>query len=202
MRVGCRHNIDAAPITTDGKPLLWVQEFRYLGIKLVSSKRFNVNLQESRQKFYRALNGILGKVGPDSSPLILCSLIEAYCVPILVYASECILWSNSMTKSCEKAYSQAFFKIFKTYDSNVAMQCQFYMGQLPIKFKIMNRKLNFLLQLKNLKIENCNYLVKSETESGKLIESLNIPVKNGVPFPGGWKKFLWNSFKTDIENIS
>ena len=86
-----RDNIDAAPITIDGKPLLWLQEFSYLGIKLISAKRFNVNLQESRQKCYRALNGILSKLGPDSSPLILCSFIEAYCVPILVYASECIL---------------------------------------------------------------------------------------------------------------
>ena len=47
-------------------------------------------------------------------------------------------------KSVENAYSQAFFKMFNTYDKHIIEQCQFYMGCLPVHLLIDLRKLTFL----------------------------------------------------------
>ena len=93
---------------------------------------------------FRALNGIFGKVGLKTSPVVLCSLINSFCTPILLYAAESLDFNNRSLRSMENAYSQAFFKIFNTYDKNIFKQCQFYMGYLPMCVLIDLRKLNFL----------------------------------------------------------
>jgi len=40
---------------------------------------FKINMQPSRQKLFGALNGIYGKVGLNSSPNLLVSLINSFC---------------------------------------------------------------------------------------------------------------------------
>lgn len=44
----------------------------------------------------------------------------------------------------ERAYSQVFFKIFKTCNVKVIAQCQYFLGLLPLELKIIGRKLKFL----------------------------------------------------------
>ena len=88
------------------------------------------------------------KVGVDSSAAVLLSLIESCCVSILTSACESILWSKTMLKAIESAYSQANQKIFKTFDSKVILQCQWFTGQLPIELKIALRRVTLLRNLK------------------------------------------------------
>ena len=115
IRVGLLHNIDVHPILIDSDPLSWKQEIRYLGITVASGRKFTVNLQNTKQKFFRALNGIFGKIGVNSSPHLICSLFQSYCVPILLYAAECLTSNNSMFNNIEHVYLQAFIKIFHTF---------------------------------------------------------------------------------------
>ena len=109
MRVGKRHNAKLADITANGKIIPWCNQMDYLGVQLTSALTFTVNLQKPRQKFFAALNSIFGKVGPNSSPAIILSLIEAQCVPILLYASECIGWKKSLIESLENTLYQTYF---------------------------------------------------------------------------------------------
>ena len=97
-----------------------------------------------KQKFFRAINGIFGKIELKASPIVLCSLMSSFCTPILLYATEVLDWNKKSLRSLENTYSQAFFIIFTTFDKNVVQQCQFYMGLLPIDLLIELRKLNFL----------------------------------------------------------
>ena len=75
IRIGKRHNIIPSAITIDNVDLAWKQEIKYLGIFITSAKLFTVNLQNTRHKYFRALNGIFGKIGVNSSPDVTLSLI-------------------------------------------------------------------------------------------------------------------------------
>jgi hypothetical protein len=170
MRIGNRHNVFAPPLTVNKLQLQWKKDICYLGLKLVAAKKFTVNLQPIKQKFYRALNSILGKVGLNTSPTVLCSLIESFCVSVLLYAAESIVWNKEMLKSFESAYSHAFMKIFKTFDITVVKQCQFYMGYLPIELKIVSKKITFLTKMLKSNIFILKYLCNVNNE---LMELLN-----------------------------
>ena len=50
-------------IYLNGNKLEWKSDLRYLGVHLLSGKQFHCSLQPAKQKIYRALNGIFGKVG-------------------------------------------------------------------------------------------------------------------------------------------
>jgi len=84
MRIGPRHNIGARPITIKLSPMAWKSEIRYLGVNIISSNKFKVNLQPAKQKFFGALNGIFGKVGTKTSPHLLISLVKTFCFPIIL----------------------------------------------------------------------------------------------------------------------
>ncbi len=144
MRICPRHNVPCDTINISNTPIKWQQDITYLGIHFTSAKQLTLNLQQTKQKFFRAVNGIFGKIGLKASPVVLCSLLSSFCTPILMYAAEALDFNKKSLRSLENAYSQAFFKIFATFDKNIIKQCQFYMGLLPIELLIDLRKLNFL----------------------------------------------------------
>ena len=88
------------------------------------------------------------------------SLIESYCVSSLLYCAESFSWSKSMLSSCENAFALAFMKVFKTFDKKIVENCQYYMGQLPIELKIINKQLNFLVNLDKSTNNICKFLNK------------------------------------------
>ena len=51
----------------------------------MTGKRLKINIQKSIHKFYRAANSIIGKIVTFTSPMVVLSLINASCVPILLY---------------------------------------------------------------------------------------------------------------------
>ena len=77
MRIGPRFKITDCKIYLNEHPLVWKSDLRYLGLFILSGKRFKCSLQQSKQKFYRAANGILGKIGLAYHCLIL-SLIDIF----------------------------------------------------------------------------------------------------------------------------
>src|SRR6476469_3478020 len=82
--IGQRHNFEIKEIIVNNWTLKWSQEFNYLGVMIASAKKFTVNLQNGKHKFFKELNGIFGKVGLKTSPVVLCSFIEQCCMPILL----------------------------------------------------------------------------------------------------------------------
>jgi len=49
-----------------------------------------------------------------------------------------------MTSSIDNAYARAYMKIFKTFDTKIVTECQFYMGKLPMEMEVGVRRLTFL----------------------------------------------------------
>jgi len=112
IRIGPRHAVKPTSILINSKQIDWVDEICYLGVSILSTKNFKVNLQKRKQKFFRALNAIFGKIGTFTSPAVVISLVESYCVPVLLYGSDCVELSKSMLQSLENAYSQLYSKLF------------------------------------------------------------------------------------------
>lgn len=164
LRIGNRHMIKPIDIQIYGNAINWVNEIQYLGVTIVSSKRFKLNIQNRKQKFFRAVNAVLGRIGTFSSPDVVLSLIESNCVPVLLYGLECVELNNSLLRSIENAYSQVFSKLFHTFDRSVIKQCQFYMGYLPAELKIANRKMNFLSKISLTNNFTCTLLDVNHNE--------------------------------------
>ena len=79
-----------------------------------------------------------------------------------------------MIASCENAYAQAFIKIFKTFNLDIIKQCQFYSGELPLKLKIVKKKINFLSKLKESRNEICKFFSNMQNELETICHLYNI----------------------------
>ena len=67
---------------------------RYLGGFFVSANSLKCNLQNARQKFFTALNGIFAKIGANASPAVLLSLVNSHCLPVLLCGIESLTTTN------------------------------------------------------------------------------------------------------------
>jgi len=193
IRVGPRFESVVFPITINDQSLPWLKEIKYLGLVVVSAKKFTTNLQSFRQKFFSSLNGIFGKVGTNTSPEVLCSLVQAFCLPVLLYAAEALNYSERLLCSLEKSYSQAFFKIFKTFDKQVIRSCQFFMGILPIKLLISQRKLNYLSKLRIINVPLFYVLCRNDEERIGECSKYCFPTSE-LMCSTRWNKLIWDFF--------
>ena len=83
MRIGPRYDKTNISLVLNGLQLKWKSEIHYLGVGLLAGKSLKFNVQKARNKFYRAANGIFGKLVSFSSPTVLLALIATSCVPVL-----------------------------------------------------------------------------------------------------------------------
>ena len=77
----------------------------------------------------------------NSSPDVLCPLLNSFSVPILMYAAESLNLTENYMRNLENAYLQAFYEMFNTFDNPVVEQWQYYMGCLPMRLLIDTRNL-------------------------------------------------------------
>jgi len=206
LRIGARHSITPLNILINGKTIDWVSEITYLGISIVSSKHFKVNLQPRKQKFFRVVNAIFSKIGTLSATHVVISLVETQCVPILLYGLECIELSKSMMRSIENAYSQVYSKLFYPFDKKVIKQCQFYTGQLPAEYKIIDRRLNFLSRVNGTSGHVCCMLDPNKNELKSIVNDYNININlnmdNALLCKINWKYFLHKIFERSLTELS
>ena len=140
-------------MTLNGQVIAWKSEIRYLGVFIVSAKTFKCNLQNNRQKFFIATNGIFGKIGTRAPLDLILSLIDTFCIPVLFYGLEVLSLSKSDRSklTLEFAYSTVFHKLFQVKDKENINLCQYYTGCLPVSCRLDLRKLNFLRGLNDMK---------------------------------------------------
>ena len=117
LRIGRRFNSTCAPISISYNTVTFtlVQEVRYLGVYIVSEKKFNCNYRTARMKFFRASNSIYEKVGNKDSVTLLISLLATQCTPISLYEIDAAGTDNNELKRLCNWYDRAFMKIFKKF---------------------------------------------------------------------------------------
>jgi len=107
------------------KALHWKSEINYLGVVIASGVNFKCNIQMNRQKFFRALNCLLAKIGRSSNPSVIISLLDKFCVPVLLYGLEAIHLRSASCKQIDRTYYCAFAKIYKVVTTKVIQDCQY-----------------------------------------------------------------------------
>src|ERR1043165_3460222 len=108
VRIGPRHNYTDCELYLNNVKLHWKSEIRYLGIQLLSAKTCKCNLQHCKPQFYRAAND---KIGAFKNPNVILSLINSFCLPILLYEMEALDLNASLRNSIDFAYNSVFVKI-------------------------------------------------------------------------------------------
>ena len=133
----------------------------------------NVICKRLHKVSLKALNGIFAKIGTKASPGVILSLVNSYCLPVLIYGCQALSIKSKMLNLLDNAYRMVFEQIFSTFDNNVILNCQLYCGVLPINYTVDIQTLNFL-----------NGLVKSENSYVQLhfkrtgLKNLKICVKS------------------------
>ena len=78
---------------------------------------------------------------------ILLHLTFTNCYPVLLYGLEACKLSRRQIRSLTYAYNSCFFKLFRSFDTGVIQQCQFFSGHLPFTYAMDLKVLNFLYSL-------------------------------------------------------
>ena len=96
----------------NGTPIEWVETCMYLGVCLMSSKKFKCSVTDRIQKFYKCANAIF-RIEGRSDDLTMLSLVESHCLPILTYGIEVVDFFDPRQRSkIRAAYNSLFRKIF------------------------------------------------------------------------------------------
>jgi hypothetical protein len=200
IRIGKRHTDDIIPISIINQCLEWKQEIRYLGVYIVSANTFKLNLQIPRQKFFRALNGIFAKIGTKAAPFVVLSLVNSYCLPVLLYATETLVLNAKMRNIVENAVNTVFAKLFSSFDKVVIQNCQFYCKFLPVIYSMDIRTFEFCKELSNHSNDSLRLLfLRTDT---KLFEKLQMKYGvNSMTNVNQLKSVLWKHFENCLKLI-
>jgi len=102
---------------------IWVDEMRYLGLLFVRSHTFKCSLDHGKRSFYRAVNGIFGRIGRTASEEVVLELIKSKCLPILLYGLEVYPLNNTSLRSLDFSVNRFFKKLFNTSDIQTVIEC-------------------------------------------------------------------------------
>ena len=105
------------------------------------------NLHNSKVKFFRSLNGILGKLGSNPNIATTLYLISTFCNPVLFYGLEALKLSKAEINQMAYPFNSVYMKLFTTFDNSIVTLCQFYAGYLPLSYMLDLRTFNFYLDL-------------------------------------------------------
>lgn len=164
LRFGARYNCSCAAITLlNGDQVQWTDSCRYLGVYFVSAQSFRCSFHEARASFYRACNGIFGKVCKYASEDVALSLVSSKCLPILLYATEaCPLLSRDIA-SISFAVTRVLMKIFHTRSSDVINECCAMFGMVTVEQQIHRRKVRFLQKFIDSENSVCTMFARDAT---------------------------------------
>jgi hypothetical protein len=199
LRIGKRFKMHTADILIIEKPVAVVQEFKYLGMYIVSAKSFKVNLHETKMKYFRSLNGILGKVGSSCPLNVVLSLVNSFSTPVLLYGLEIACLNKSDIKSLNYPFRSIFHKLFSTFDNEIIEQCQYYTGYLPLQHTLALNCLRFFKSLMHttVKMKPVGLLYNwfGSTDWDSIASQYNIRIYD---CPGSFKYKIWLKFKSDL----
>jgi len=99
--------------------------------------------------FFRAANSILGRVlGKDFSSLTL-SMLDTFCLPVLLYGLEALNNKIATLITIDFVYNSVFIKVFGVKDTYNILYCQRACGCLPASCRLDIRTLLFFNSLQS-----------------------------------------------------
>jgi len=152
MCIGPLYKRPIAAMTLNDAVIPWVDSFKYLGVTIVAAKTFTIDLKEVRRKFYSSVNCVLSRC-KFTSDLVKLQLLESHCLPILLYAMECLNLGTQQRKELNSWWNSVYRKIFSYNKWESVKQVIFYLGRLDLLHMF---KLTQILFIKRLSSVSCN----------------------------------------------
>jgi len=92
------------------------------------------NLDHAKRSFYRAVNGIFGKIGRTASEEVVLELVKTKCLLILLYGLEACPLNKTNLRSLDFSVNRFFMKLFKlaTCTSSQKFNLHLVLGLLVI----------------------------------------------------------------------
>jgi hypothetical protein len=131
------------PMSISNAMIEWVDSIKYLGIVIKSDKLFNVDLKDSRRKFFISFNSIINKC-KYASDIVKLQLLESHCLPILMYSLECLNLTPALIKEVNCWWNAVYRRIFgyNKWESVKEVICR--LGRLDIHHLLNQRHLLFM----------------------------------------------------------
>jgi len=79
---------------------------------------------------------ILGRVGSKHFTNVTLSMIDTYCIPVLLYGLEALDNKSSARQAIDFAYNGIFVKLFNVKDTYNIKYCQWATGCLPASWRL------------------------------------------------------------------
>ena len=123
-----------------------VEQIKYLGIHILSSRTFSVNLEIGRKKFYSAVNALYFHCKLASEPVKL-NLYENYCLPLLLYGLEGISLTAQQIQCFNVCWNNVYRRIFGYRQWESVKQIMWYMGRLDFVRLYEMRRFSFIKKI-------------------------------------------------------
>src|SRR5271155_3665034 len=107
---------------------------------------FKVDFQETRRKFFMAVNSILSNC-KYTSDIVKLELLETHSLLILLYAVECINISKTQCRDLNSWWNSVYRKIFGYNKWESVKELIFLMGRLNVLYLVNIRQLLFIKRL-------------------------------------------------------
>ena len=89
----------------------FVDRINYLGLHIVKGAKFSVSIDKPKQNFYIAFNTVISRV-KHLDQLLQLSLIESYCVSLLTFAGNAVLYNNKQLGDLNVCLNTVYRMIF------------------------------------------------------------------------------------------
>ena len=126
-----------APLILDGKEILFVHSFKYLGVRLVAGKCFGCCVKSVRMKFYRTFNAVYYRFKGINTELTTLHLFKNHTAYLLFYMELKLSLNKSAINKLDKCIKLAVAKIFNVKDGNIDAVREYcdlpYIGDIILK---------------------------------------------------------------------
>jgi len=113
IRIGPRFKILSCNITMNGVKLVWKNEIRYLGILIITGYKFKINMQQAKQKFFRAQTVYWEKLYQPKIQVSPSLVLNSFCSPIIFYGLEALFLNKGIRDPLEFVYKSLFVLMLK-----------------------------------------------------------------------------------------
>ena len=148
IRIGPRFNAKCSSICLSDTPINWVEEIDFLGIRLKSCKNFRCAWSGAKKKFFSSANAIVGKLGTKVANYVTLKLIYTNSIPALMYGTIATGLDRKDISELSRAYDSIYAKIFKSFNKDVILQCQYCSGFWPAEMFYKFHRFTFLDSLR------------------------------------------------------
>lgn len=109
--IGPHCHTHLADVFLGEKSLNWARSIKYLGMELMAGSSFDIDLDQTRRKFYVSVNTILRHCS-GASELMKLYLCESYCLPVLMYAVESLNLCTTAVRKLNVYWNSVYRKKF------------------------------------------------------------------------------------------